>query len=145
MTAEYIAGFIDGEGTITTSKNKIRITIPQTNFEVLNEIQKYLGIGKILKEKKRQTHWKDSWVFYTTNSKDSYNILLNIKDFLIVKKNKAFEAITIYESWVERLKLRDLETSKILALVDKGMSYREIQKIFKINRQKVYRAVKTRV
>lgn len=142
MTAEYIAGFIDGEGTIQITGNRVRITIPQTNFEVLEEIRNFLGVGKVFKEKKRQAHWKDSWVYYTTNTKDTCKVLELIKTYLIVKKDRAFEALEVLKKWDERVALNRFEDKKILELVKQGISYRDIQKKFNINRGKVYRAVK---
>ena len=142
MTKEYIAGFIDGEGTIQITKNKVRITIPQTNFEVLEEIRKFLNIGKIFKEKKRQINHKDSWVYYTTNTKETCEVLELIKTSLVVKKDKAIEALEVLKRWNEKVALNRFEDKKILDFVKQGMSYREIQKKFNINRGKVYRVVK---
>ena len=52
MTPEYIAGFFDGEGCVSTFSQPRRITriaisMTQKRPEVLHQIQEYLGYGKV--------------------------------------------------------------------------------------------------
>ena len=59
-----------------------------------------------------------------------------------MKKDKAIEALEVLKRWNEKVALNRFEDKKILDFVKQGMSYREIQKKFNINRGKVYRVVK---
>lgn len=145
MTNEYIAGFFDGEGTIAIVGNRLRMSIPQTNFEVLDEIRQFLSFGSIFKEKKRKEHWKDSWVLYTSNSEDTYRFLLRVKNLLIVKKDKAEKAIKVYEDVINRKSLKMVMKVKALDLVKEGKSYREIEKETGVGRQTICRLMKTSV
>ncbi len=77
MTREYVAGFFDGEGSPAKSGNGFRISIPQTNLEVVGAIKAFSGVGTICIPIKRQSHWKDSWIF----------------SFLIVKKDLALKIL----------------------------------------------------
>lgn len=46
MNWPYIAGFFDGEGTAMLCSKSFRVAIPQTNKQVLQEIQRFLhGVG----------------------------------------------------------------------------------------------------
>ena len=142
MTIEYIAGFFDGEGTINIVKNKIRISIPQTNLEVLENIKEFLTFGSIFKEKKRKEHWKDSWVLYTGNSNDTFQFLNMVYPYLIVKKEKAKEAISTYTKFLDTKKGIETEKEKIRNLVKSGKSYRTIEKETGIGRQTIVRIMK---
>ncbi len=48
MTWNYVVGFFDGEGSITKNGSGFRITIVQTNKEVLEEIKKFIQLGGVL-------------------------------------------------------------------------------------------------
>lgn len=142
MTTEYIAGFFDGEGTVSTSGNKIRISIPQTNKEVLEEIKNFLGFGNILTEKLRKAHWKQSWVFYTTNSRDSVSFLDKVLPFLIVKKKKSEEAKVLYKSYLDSKEVKKEKYNDAITMVKQGKSYREIEKEIGVGRQTIVRLMK---
>ena len=60
MNWNYIAGFFDGEGTLTRTGSRYKIGITQTNKEVLEEIQSFTKIGLMHRIKKRKPHWKDA-------------------------------------------------------------------------------------
>lgn len=71
----YIAGLIDGEGTITLSKihknNKFRspvISCSSTSPELLEYLYRYYG-GSISKQKTYKEHHKKSWSWKITNHK----------------------------------------------------------------------------
>jgi|SRR5215831_13295813 len=53
MTPEYLAGFFDGEGCVTHTRREsrspigVRLLVSQRDREVLDEIQAYLGCGRV--------------------------------------------------------------------------------------------------
>ncbi|HPA25214.1 MAG TPA: LAGLIDADG family homing endonuclease [bacterium] len=55
MTWNYVAGFFDGEGSITKNGSGFRITIVQTNKEVLEEIKKFIQLGGCYGNYKKKT------------------------------------------------------------------------------------------
>ena len=65
MNLDYLAGFIDGEGTIGFTKGPTNmvpyISISNTNFNVLEEIKNYLlaeGItSRLIVKKQRNERW----------------------------------------------------------------------------------------
>ena len=130
MTWKYIAGFFDGEGSITHNKKGYRITISQTNKEVLNNIKNYTGVGNIFKNSKRRSHWKDSWVYYIAKQSDVFLFLKNILPYLIIKKNEANKTLPDLESSVNRInkKIRErrIRIKKVKKLREQGLSYRQI-------------------
>lgn len=98
----WMAGFIDGEGCLTISK-QIRkdrpspawrplITIANTNKDSLELFQKtYGGTLRFNKEKRRSptgVKWSDSWTWYCPQSAIT-KLLGDIKPYLIVKKLQA--------------------------------------------------------
>ena len=97
MNWDYVAGFVDGEGSITRKGNRIRILISQTNKKVLNEIAKFSGTGFVYKLTKRKSHWKDAWVYAVIGNKNVYKFLKGLGGKLIVKGGKAKYALRILE------------------------------------------------
>jgi len=132
MDWSYIAGFFDGEGSITKIGNGFRITIPQANLSVLKKIKKFVRKGYIIKVTKRKKHWKDSWVYYMAKQKDINNFLKKIFPFLVVKRNLASKVldklVKILENMEAKNKKRVLVINKSKKLRKKGLTYRQIGK-----------------
>ena len=143
MNICYIAGFFDGEGTLNTSSNRWRISIPQTHFGVLNEIKEFVGFGNIYKTKKKKEHHKDAWVYVSSDRKEVLNFLLMIDPFLVVKKEFVNEQINILNeknlNELTKREEREEEKNKVIKLKESGLSYRKIEKIMGFSRQKVCR------
>ena len=132
MTWEYIAGFFDGEGSLVHNGKGYRITISQTNYEVLDKIKSYAGIGYIFQNKKRKAHWKESWVYYIAKQEDVYYFIKNISPFLIVKRDLAAQIIPKLILAIEKGSQRKLRLkNNVIAsknLRKRGLTYREIGK-----------------
>ncbi|MEK7114823.1 MAG: LAGLIDADG family homing endonuclease [Patescibacteria group bacterium] len=145
MSWKYIAGFFDGEGSIVFNGKGYRLTIPQTNEEVLLSIKNYLNYGNILKERKRKTHWKDSWVYYISQQKLIYKFLKNVQKHVIVKRNLILEVLPKLECIInrqkERKKIREKRIITILKLREKGLSYRKIELKLSLDRGYIRRLV----
>lgn len=139
MNWDYIAGFMDGEGSIIKKpkRNGFRIMIPQTNEEVLEKIKQFVGSGFIYEVKKRKTHWKDSWMYAITSNKGVYNFLLKAGNKLIVKKKLANKAVKIIKDLLkkedERINLRKHRIKKAKKMRGTGYTYRQIGKALKID------------
>ena len=58
MNWSYIAGFFDGEGSVAHNGKGFRITIAQTDLEILNLIKDFTGVGHVIEVTKRKKHWK---------------------------------------------------------------------------------------
>ncbi len=127
MTWEYIAGFFDGEGTISRNTSGFRISMPQTNQEVLEKIRHFSGLGNICKVTKRKSHWKDSWTYYITKQKNVLIFLKGISPHLVLKKDLADNTIPELKLIVNKQKLKILKhenrRKKALILRSKGLAY----------------------
>ncbi|MCX6813053.1 MAG: hypothetical protein NTV77_00985, partial [Candidatus Azambacteria bacterium] len=112
-----------------------RITISQTNYEVLNAIKVFTGIGYIIKVTKRKEHWKDEWVYYIAKQSDVYKFLKGTRMFLIVKKDLAektlpkLNEILRQQELKKKIYIQRKQRAKVLRL--RGLSYREIGKRLK--------------
>lgn len=137
MTWEYIAGFFDGEGSITHNGKGYRLSISQTNKKVLNEIAHFTKIGYVITVTKRKSHWKDSWVYYIAKQGDILKFLEQTKEFLIVKKTLTLRAIKGLIVNINRtqkrwdLRLYRITEAKKLRL--QGLTFRAIGKILNID------------
>jgi len=137
MDWNYIAGFFDGEGSISNFKGRYRITLPQTNLEVLEEIRKFTKVGFIIIVTKRQSHWKQEWVYYIAKQEDTLKFLKAIAPKLIVKRGLAYKAIPALVKKIQERKLREKRLiwriKKCKELREKGLTYRAISKIVGID------------
>jgi intein/homing endonuclease len=137
MTWEYIAGFFDGEGSITHNGKGWRISIAQTNKEVLDRIKVFTKIGGVFEVVKRQSHWKDSWVYFIAKQGDVYKFLKNINNLVIVKKEKSNKVLPELEEYLKKYKLTIKKRNQIKIearrLRNLGRTYRQIGKELKID------------
>jgi len=108
--ASYVAGIIDGEGSITLTKmhrNEFRrpcISIASTDKELLIYVQSLTG-GVINNKKnyKPENH-KDSFTLYIKQKKDVFNTLFQISPFLRInqKRNRALCILEQYDNVTPR-------------------------------------------
>ena len=94
----YIAGIIDGEGTVTIrfshdKKGRVRLTprisIVNTNKDMLSEIQRILGFGLLRPERKKsRLGRKTSWVLEFLSLDRVYQLLEAVKDLVIDKRER---------------------------------------------------------
>ena len=112
MTWEYIAGFFDGEGTISSVGDGYRVVISQTNLLVLEEIRLFVGFGNVSQVAKRKEHWKDAWIYYVARQKQVLRFLDSVEPFLIVKSQKASKAIVDLQPRVRRLEVKEKNKEK---------------------------------
>lgn len=98
MTWEYLAGFLDGDGTIKCypqGANKTvrpRITFGQKERLVLDEIQTFLGTRLAI------THSRNCHYLQICGTYNVHRILLEVLPFLIVKKQDATDALALLEA-----------------------------------------------
>mgnify|MGYP001559549630 CR=1 FL=1 len=137
MNWDYIAGFFDGEGALCKYGRRFRVSISQTNKEVLEEIRDFVSIGYVCEITKRKPHWKDAWVYFIAKQSDVYRFLIKIRPKLILKKKLAGEAIIIINTNLKEIKkeVARLEKRVVKAkqLRQKGLPYRAIGKELKID------------
>lgn len=99
----YIAGIIDGEGTITLSKvrksAKFRVpvvSVSSTTLEILEYLKSHYG-GSIVKHKVYQEHHKQSWS-WKLDYKRAIKLCVDVLPFLLEpeKRRRAKLLIDVY-------------------------------------------------
>ncbi len=132
MNWSYIAGFFDGEGSITHNGKGFRVTIPQTSEPVLQKIKSFASYGNIIYNPRRKSHWSDGWTYYIAKQSEVYKFLLKIKPFLIVKSAVVNKTIPELKEILNQQKLKKkiciYRKQKGGKLRRKGLTYREIGK-----------------
>jgi len=98
----YLAGFIDGEGCIGIHhrgkakgrKPTVRVSITNTNKDILIWCQNFIGLGGTLKvhDKNRNSNWKTAYRL-EYDCKKAEALLKMIVPYLRVKKEQALLAI----------------------------------------------------
>jgi len=137
MDWNYIAGFFDGEGSVTHNGKGYRITVPQTDEGVLVEICKFTKLGHVIKLRKREAHWKDSWLYYIANKKDVCRFLKKTRPYLVIKREKSVSAIKDLEKeliiMARKKKVHDRRKKQAKKLRSRGLDYRAIGKKLNID------------
>jgi len=102
----YVAGIVDGEGTVTLMKHHKNETqvpfvgIANNNLELLKWIRSLVG-GNICSKKKRLPHHSDSYVLNIRQDR-ALSFLNEIKKYLIVKRQQAELITAQYKSVTHR-------------------------------------------
>jgi hypothetical protein len=128
----YIAGFFDGEGSVTVNASGYRISIPQTNRLVLESIRRVAGAGYVVHVTKRQTHWRESWTYFISRQQSVYDFLCRVEPYLIVKRkivNSVLHQLPlILRRQNKRREVAIIRRRNIHRLRGLGLSYRDIGK-----------------
>ena len=102
----YLAGIVDGEGTVTLMKHHKNetptpcVSVANNNLNLLNWIKIRLG-GVIVSKKKRLIHHNDSYVWSVRQDR-AIRLLGEIKKYLIIKKPQADLIVNKYKSVTHR-------------------------------------------
>jgi hypothetical protein len=96
----YVAGFVDGEGSINMGggarQPHERLTITNTNLEVLQHIQTIIG-GQIGgHDRPTKPHWKTQYYLCLT-TRHAVRALRILEPFLVLKKKQAILMIRFSE------------------------------------------------
>lgn len=137
----YIAGMLDGEGTISiswTRENKtmaVAVSIANTYKKALKEIRNWLGTGSITKQQGIQAklaNHKLCWV-WRVGGTTCIEILKRLEPHLIIKKSRARVAIEFFERR-QQLDIRKAELSYAIMKraegVDLDLAAAELKKLY---------------
>jgi len=88
----YVAGIIDGEGSIEIHKNRSgfvpRITVTNTNDKLILYVKSILKFGSIIR-RKNGINRKDVYVLIISNPKEILEVLKIIYPYLKIKQDRA--------------------------------------------------------
>lgn len=100
MDWDYLAGFVDGEGSIILKPPRVRLYIANTNKTVLEEIRDFVDCGKVyeINMKNKSEKWSKQYGWTIANHHDVLRILKGLKNRLIIKKQLCEEAIKYIEN-----------------------------------------------
>ncbi len=106
--AAYLAGLVDGEGTITlTYKQKnaqrhLAVTISSTEYGLLEHARRVIGVGKITRKTRSKDKHSPSFA-YQIYSRQALDVLRQITPFLRgYKKGRATFALNRYVALTPR-------------------------------------------
>jgi len=104
LKPEYIVGFTEGEGCFLVCIRKdfrieLRFFISQAigNKPLLEEIQKYFGVGSVYQKKAAKGHRLPAYVFEVAKRDDIYNIVIPFFEKYKLKGYKAKSFTTFRE------------------------------------------------
>ena len=100
----YVAGVLDGEGTITLSVKQrggthhLAVTVSGTERSLINYLQKTIGAGKVTNKKIYQSHHKPSFT-YSIYSRQALDVLKQVEPHLQTYKKK--RARLVLDEYIE--------------------------------------------
>jgi len=103
----YIAGLIDGEGTVTLSRKHSNetaspeVSIANNDLQLLAWVRNAVAAGKISLKRKNRPHHHQSYTWSIRDNK-AISFLNEIKNYLIVKKQQAELITTSYKMYTPR-------------------------------------------
>jgi len=126
MNWDYLAGFLDGEGSIIIKPPRVRLYISNTNKKILDEIRDFVRCGTVyeINMKNKSKKWNKQYGWAICFHKDVLRILKNLKGRLVVKRELCESAISYIENkrWQkyylskkELMKYKKLKSSRKLA------------------------------
>lgn len=126
----WAGGLFDGEGTISIDKNKIRVAVVMTDFDILETFKLNFG-GSLIEQTKRVDYYKDQWRWSLTNNQESCLFLTKILPFLHSRRTlRAQEAIALYKELITQQELKIIkrtETQDIIRELRKnGLTHKNI-------------------
>lgn len=98
ISYEYIAGFLDGEGSIVLYKTgayknvQLNVSFSNTNLEVLHRIMQVTG-GSIVKSNKSKNNWKQGYMLVITGKDKLLPLLERLQKLLIIKQEQCSLAL----------------------------------------------------
>lgn len=130
MNLAYVAGLVDADGSIgfTSSKSSIfvpRVTITNTNLELLEQIKEFFG-GNIQPLQGRKEKWKEAYYWQVCNS-TAVKFVAKIEKWLRIKKENAWLLFAWDEIRPKSGKKRNQETIDAFNLLNnqsKWLNYR---------------------
>ncbi len=90
----YTAGFLDGEGCITTQRGSIRVEVTNTNLDVLCFLQGLWG-GKVSTQGRPKAGYRQKWQIGWYGEAGAHLLRLCLP-YLIVKGREAVVALEIH-------------------------------------------------
>lgn len=98
----YLAGIIDGEGSIFLTKQNVpTIEVGNTDFRLIQWLTKEIGGDFKVKSETRPNH-KTAYVWYIRLTMDILNILKSTMPYLIIKKENAQKLLNFCEQRLQK-------------------------------------------
>lgn len=63
LDVAWVAGLLEGEGTWGGNNKSVWVSCTMTDLDVLEKLQRTVGVGKIYQGKKQKPHYKDFWIW----------------------------------------------------------------------------------
>jgi len=133
MNWDYLAGMVDGEGSIVIHKKTGRVVfqVSNTDINLLEKIKEFIGFGYVRVYHKNPDKWKPQGLFIVGRHRDIEYILNNIVGSLIVKQEKARKTLDHIHTkkWGREI---EIDMNEVAKLRNKGKSMRVIAKKYNV-------------
>lgn len=138
---EWVAGLLEGEGTFIPgppSKPHMPILVCEmTDEDVLRKLADCLDINSVTPVKKRQEHWKQSYVVQLRGSR-AVSVMQELRPYMGSRRQKQIDkAIACYEN--KRGKTTEEQRKKAVERLNAGESAHEIAKEYGVSHWAIYR------
>jgi hypothetical protein len=104
----YLAGLVDGEGTVTLARHhrdqypQPRLAIANNSLELLEWVRGKLGCGIIIRRSRRKEWHRDSYAWQVQLAGNVFKVLGEIRPYLILKRQQATLLLEDYKACTPR-------------------------------------------
>lgn len=121
----YLAGIVDGEGTITLAKSTRSVggitplfSVTNTDVGLIQWLKNNVG-GNVTVKPAEKSHYKTGYRWYTYSVRDVLELIKMVYPYLIVKRDNAEEVLSFCK-WRISLAEKSRETPKVYAFQENG-------------------------
>jgi hypothetical protein len=105
LRAAWLAGFLDGEGTIGLYRNSpksfhVRLSVVNSHAGSIELVKSMIGGGITSRVRKNPKH-KDCYVWQSNDTGLVLGVLRKIEPYLVIKREQALLIIRYIEEWLE--------------------------------------------
>jgi hypothetical protein len=138
--AAYVAGFMDGEGSIEIHPQEcgVRIRIANIYLPALSGIRERLGFGKV-EAYKRPAKFKQLYAYCCSNATDCRSLLVTVRPYLTVKAKRADYALEVIARMQARMDALDTRNRSVLEMINSGARQIDVARQFGVSQALISR------
>jgi deoxycytidine triphosphate deaminase len=93
VAAAWLAGIIDGEGCLSVHDKGVRLTVTNTDKEMLELARSLTGVGQIYEKDDGDPKHKVRYDWVVTRSRHVQELLVRVLPYMVIKRAKALDLI----------------------------------------------------
>jgi hypothetical protein len=137
----WLAGLLEGEGSFLkpppSKKNRIAVQVEMIDFDIIQRVSQIVGLS--IQSPKIRKNYKQTYKVVITGTK-AFSLMKELFPLMGLRRQEQIsEALKFFSPPTT---FEKLPTQEILKEMNKSYSLRELGKMFKCSRQRIFRHIK---